>query len=216
MMLRREALEQAGLLDETFFMYGEDIDLSYRVSNAGWECWYTPAMMLHYKGESTQQTSINYVYNFYNAMLIFFRKNFARRYWYAWLFVELAVLMMGIMSLCRKWLHRGVKKRRQLFVRSQGNNDDAPEQMAFIGSESAWAKLQTVCERSKLPVRRVSSIDEATPPVIFIVFEVTESGRCYHSMLWQMTQASRSGKKLIIGTFNPQSGRLILPHDVFC
>ena len=124
--------------------------------------------------------------------------------------------MMGVMSLCRKWLHRGVRSLRQLFVRSQGNNDDAPEQMAFIGSESAWAKLQTVCERSKLPVRRVSSIDEATPPVIFIVFEVTESGRCYHSMLWQMTQASRSGKKLIIGTFNPQSGRLILPHDVFC
>ena len=216
MMLRREALEQAGLLDETFFMYGEDIDLSYRVSNAGWECWYTPAMILHYKGESTQQTSINYVYNFYNAMLIFFRKNFARRYWYAWLFVELAVLMMGVMSLCRKWLHRGVKNLRRLFVRSQGNDDDAPEQMAFIGSESAWAKLQTVCERSKLPVKRVSSIDEATPPVIFIVFEVTESGRCYHSMLWQMTQASRSGKKLIIGTFTPQTGRLILPHDVFC
>lgn len=216
MMLRRTALEQAGLLDETFFMYGEDVDLSYRVGKSDWECWYTPAMMFHYKGESTQQASINYVYNFYNAMLIFFRKNFARRYWYAWLFVELAVLMMGVLSMCRKWLHRGLENLKKLFCPSHNSATELAEQMVFIGSDSAWAKLQDVCERAHLPVRRVSSIEDTTPPDLFIVFEVTESGRCYHSMLWQMTQASRSGKNLIIGTFNPQTGRLILPHEVFC
>ena len=47
MMIRREALKQVKLLDEDYFMYGEDIDLSYRIAQAGWECWYTPSLMLH-------------------------------------------------------------------------------------------------------------------------------------------------------------------------
>ena len=215
MMLRREALEQAGLLDETFFMYGEDIDLSYRIGRAGWELWYTPAMLLHYKGESTQQTSFRYVYNFYNAMLIFFRKNFSRRYWYAWLFVELAVLMMGFLSMCRIWLYQGLLNLRKLFTRSKDETEPA-EQMAFIGSDEAWTMLQALCEREHLPVTRVYSISEVSPKVLFMVFEVAEYKRCYHSILWQMTQAFRDGQKLIIGTFNVQNGRLILPHDVFC
>ncbi len=215
MMLRREALEQAGLLDETFFMYGEDIDLSYRIGRAGWELWYTPAMLLHYKGESTQQTSFRYVYNFYNAMLIFFRKNFSRRYWYAWLFVELAVLMMGFLSMCRIWLYQCLLNLRKLFTRSKDETEPA-EQMAFIGSDEAWTMLQALCEREHLPVTRVYSISEVSPKVLFMVFEVAEYKRCYHSILWQMTQAFRDGQKLIIGTFNVQNGRLILPHDVFC
>ena len=53
-LLRRKALEDVGLLDEDFFMYGEDIDLSYRILKAGWENWYLPCKMLHYKGESTE------------------------------------------------------------------------------------------------------------------------------------------------------------------
>ena len=216
MMLRREALEQAGLLDETFFMYGEDIDLSYRIGKAGWELWYTPAMLLHYKGESTQQTSFRYVYNFYNAMLIFFRKNFSRRYWYAWLFVELAVLMMGFLSMCRIWLYQGLTNLRKMFACSKGNEPEPAEQMAFMGSDEAWAKAQALCEREHLPITRVYSISEATPPVLFMVFEVAEYKRCYHSILWQMTKAFRDGQKLIIGTFNVQNGQLILPHDVIC
>lgn len=56
-MLRRKALEDVGLLDEDFFMYGEDIDLSYRILKAGWENWYLPCKMLHYKGESTEKSS---------------------------------------------------------------------------------------------------------------------------------------------------------------
>ena len=216
MMLRREALEQAGLLDETFFMYGEDIDLSYRIGKADWELWYTPAMLLHYKGESTQQTSFRYVYNFYNAMLIFFRKNFSRRYWYAWLFVELAVLMMGFLSMCRIWLYQCLLNLRKMFACSTENKTEPAEQMAFIGSDEAWTMLQALCEHEHLPVTRVYSISEVSPKVLFMVFEVAEYKRCYHSILWQMTQAFRDGKKLIIGTFNVQNGRLILPHDVFC
>ena len=72
MMVRREALEKTGLLDESYFMYGEDIDFSWRIKLAGYQNYYYPeARIIHYKGESTKRGSMNYVYTFYNAMAIF-------------------------------------------------------------------------------------------------------------------------------------------------
>ena len=76
-MLRRKALDQVGLLDETFFMYGEDVDLSFRLRKANWQNWYIPTRILHYKGESTQKSSFRYVHIFYRAMLIFIRKHYS-------------------------------------------------------------------------------------------------------------------------------------------
>lgn len=75
MLLRREALDKAGLLDENFFMYGEDIDLSYRITCAGYRNYYLPEKILHYKGESTPKHTIRYVKIFYEAMDIFFKKH---------------------------------------------------------------------------------------------------------------------------------------------
>ncbi len=78
MLLRRDALDQIGLLDEDYFMYGEDIDLSYRLTRGGWKNYYFPgARIIHYKGESTKRTSVNFVFVFYRAMVIFARKHFA-------------------------------------------------------------------------------------------------------------------------------------------
>jgi hypothetical protein len=78
MLLRKEALDQIGLLDEDYFMYGEDIDLSYRLTQGGWKNYYFPGTrIIHYKGESTKRTSVNYVFVFYRAMVIFAEKHFA-------------------------------------------------------------------------------------------------------------------------------------------
>lgn len=77
MWLRRSVLDEVGLLDETFFMYGEDIDLSYRIIQAGFQNYYLPeTTIIHYKGESTKKGSLNYVRAFYQAMIIFARKHF--------------------------------------------------------------------------------------------------------------------------------------------
>jgi|AntRauTorckE5430_2_1112549.scaffolds.fasta_scaffold03245_4 GT2 family glycosyltransferase len=77
MFMRRSVLDEVGLLDEAFFMYGEDIDLSYRIIKAGHKNYYLPATsIIHYKGESTKKGSLNYVKAFYNAMIIFARKHF--------------------------------------------------------------------------------------------------------------------------------------------
>jgi GT2 family glycosyltransferase len=78
MLMRKAALDQVGLLDEDYFMYGEDIDLSYRLTLGGWKNYYYPGTrIIHYKGESTKRTSVNYVFVFYRAMVIFAQKHFA-------------------------------------------------------------------------------------------------------------------------------------------
>ncbi|MBP5515670.1 MAG: glycosyltransferase [Bacteroidales bacterium] len=78
LMARREAIDKAGMLDETYFMYGEDIDFSWRIHLAGYKNYYLPTTrILHYKGESTKKGSMNYVYTFYNAMSIFTKKYFS-------------------------------------------------------------------------------------------------------------------------------------------
>jgi O-antigen biosynthesis protein len=78
MLLRKETLDKCGLLDEDYFMYGEDIDLSYRIVLSGYKNYYFPdTCIIHYKGESTKKSSINYVFVFYRAMAIFARKHFS-------------------------------------------------------------------------------------------------------------------------------------------
>jgi GT2 family glycosyltransferase len=80
MMLRKSVLDTIGLLDETFFMYGEDIDLSYRIIKAGFKNFYfSDTAIIHYKGESTKKGSINYVMVFYKAMIIFAQKHFTKK-----------------------------------------------------------------------------------------------------------------------------------------
>ncbi len=79
MLLRAETLAKCGLLDEDYFMYGEDIDLSYRIILSGYKNYYYPdTTIIHYKGESTKKSSVNYVLVFYRAMAIFARKHFSQ------------------------------------------------------------------------------------------------------------------------------------------
>jgi GT2 family glycosyltransferase len=80
MLLRKSVLDTVGLLDEDYFMYGEDIDLSYRIIKSGYKNYYFPkTRIIHYKGESTKKSSINYVLVFYRAMQIFAKKHFSQK-----------------------------------------------------------------------------------------------------------------------------------------
>ncbi|GAC1597706.1 MAG: glycosyltransferase [Hymenobacter sp.] len=109
MLLRKAALEQVGLLDEDYFMYGEDIDLSYRLTQGGWKNYYFPGTrIIHYKGESTKRTSVNYVFVFYRAMVIFARKHFAP---------GRAGLFSGLINAAI-WLRAGAAVGERLAVRA--------------------------------------------------------------------------------------------------
>lgn len=100
MMLRRTTLEKAGLLDERYFMYGEDIDLSYSVAAAGYSCHYLPTPILHYKGESESASAnpARYKGAFYGAMKLFYRKHYPRR-----------VLTQKLVALAAWWLRKRTK-----------------------------------------------------------------------------------------------------------
>lgn len=104
MFMRAAALEQVGLLDEAFFMYGEDIDLSYRIQLSGYKIMYfAETKIIHYKGESTKKGSLNYVFVFYKAMVIFAQKHFSKRY--AKLFsiaIHLAIYLRASLSLLKR------------------------------------------------------------------------------------------------------------------
>lgn len=106
MLMRKETLDKVGLLDVTFFMYGEDIDLSYRIQLGGFKNYYFPeTKIIHYKGESTKKSSVNYVFVFYRAMVIFAKKHFSQNN--AKLFsmaIHLAIYLRASISIFRRFI----------------------------------------------------------------------------------------------------------------
>ncbi|MBO9591357.1 MAG: glycosyltransferase family 2 protein [Niabella sp.] len=132
MLIPREVLEKAGSFDEAFFMYGEDIDLSYRIYKAGYKNYYLSAPpIIHFKGESTSKNSLAYIKNFYQAMGIFVNKHYrgGRR-------IGLRLLVhLGI------WAHASLK---YLSGRIRAGKKQEPEDHAsiiIVGSEASAAGL---------------------------------------------------------------------------
>lgn len=108
MMVRRTAIEQAGAFDEDFFMYGEDLDLCFRIQHAGWRIMYTPAtQIIHYKGESTKKGDFRYVRLFYGAMLLFMDKHVTGRGSRPLaLLLKAGIMIRAFMTLCGSTLRR--------------------------------------------------------------------------------------------------------------
>lgn len=135
MFIRKDALDKVGLLDETFFMYGEDIDLSYRVLQAGYKNYYLPTQILHYKGESTKKNSLRYVNAFHKAMIIFFRKHFAHYSGIYSAFITLTIMMKGVVTYVvnktRSWSKKKDEINRFKFlIVSDGQNLDDMKRIA--------------------------------------------------------------------------------------
>jgi len=77
MFVRSETIKQVGLLNETFFMYGEDLDWCYRIKNAGWKIvYYSDAEIIHYKGASSKKQKNKLIYEFHRAMYIFYNEHY--------------------------------------------------------------------------------------------------------------------------------------------
>jgi len=108
MLLRKSVLDKIGLLDEDYFMYGEDIDLSYRIIKAGFKNYYYPeARIIHYKGESTKKSSVNFVFVFYRAMVIFAQKHFSQQNARTFSFlINFAIYIRAAVSIIRRFLQR--------------------------------------------------------------------------------------------------------------
>lgn len=110
MLMRKTVLDEVGLLDETFFMYGEDIDLSYRIQLGGYQNYYFPdTQIIHYKGESTKKSSVNYVFVFYNAMIIFAEKHFSKSNAKLFSFlINIAIYLRAGLAIAARFLRKMV------------------------------------------------------------------------------------------------------------
>jgi N-acetylglucosaminyl-diphospho-decaprenol L-rhamnosyltransferase len=103
MLIRREALDQVGLLDEQFFMYAEDLDLCYRIKQQGWQVWYNAAVtVLHYKGQSSRQRSTFANVKFYETMRLFHDKHFKQQtvFLVNW-FIYVGIALLGSWAVLR-------------------------------------------------------------------------------------------------------------------
>ena len=97
MFIRKNALDEVGFLDETFFMYGEDIDLCYRIKQAGWKIvYYGKSKITHLKGASSKKQKSKLIYEFYRAMYIYYNKHHAKES----SFIVNIVVYLGIVVLC--------------------------------------------------------------------------------------------------------------------
>lgn len=215
-MLRREALDKVGLLDEDFFMYGEDIDLSYRLLQGGYENWYLPYPILHYKGESTHKTSFRYVHVFYQAMLIFFRKHYGHLSFCITVPIKGAVYVKALVALVKMLSYRLRKSLGLIYKRG-----DDPRYL-FVGGKQMTDRCRLVARRKGLSAdfcsgdenNYVLAIDmvnrylEKTP--LYVVFDTDAFS--YKSMLGIMAQVSRPDVKL--GTFSNKTKIIITPDEI--
>lgn len=213
-MLRRSVLDKVGLLDEDYFMYGEDIDLSYRILKQGATNWYLPYPILHYKGESTQKSSFRYVHVFYQAMLIFFRKHFSHLGLLVTLPIKTAIWFKALVALVAMLTNR---MRRSLgFV--DRHSDCSSFQYLCFGSRSMVSSCGEILGKHGL---RWSSYDSSDP--IYInkvataqtepsVIVLDPQRFSFAAMLSIMRQTANSA--VFLGTFQPFTKSIITSNEI--
>lgn len=130
MMVPKRVLDLTGGFDERFFMYGEDIDLSYRIQKAGFHNFYfAGSTILHFKGESTRKGSLNYVLLFYKAMLLFVQKNYrGSKAGFFRFFIQLAIILRGLLSVLYKIFVFPLKNAKK----GVKINKNGPESMILV------------------------------------------------------------------------------------
>lgn len=193
MFCSRKALDECGAFDEQFFMYGEDIDLSYRFLKAGFSNWYNPTPILHYKGESTHKGSYKYVHTFYEAMLIFFQKHFPTASFALSLPVKSAILVQACMAL--------LKQQCQSFMHYlHPSNDKLILKLSYHGHSTIPTELEDLAATWGI------DITHENPDIIAFNAEQTDFAT--------MLQILEDSKKQI-GTYYPSRQTLILPGGIY-
>jgi GT2 family glycosyltransferase len=216
-MMRRDSLEKVGLLDEDFFMYGEDIDLSYRLLKAGLHNWYYPATILHYKGESTQKSSFRYVHVSYEAMFIFFRKHFGNMSWLLSLPIKTAIIFKAsVAAIALAW---GRMRKALGFYKSRDRYPD----YVFIGRECAIKNCRRISRKMGLNARFFTADSTSLPEghnaikevcnintPTYVVYDI--DAYSYEEIL--KIFSTNPLKNLSIGTFDMRSNKIITNKEV--
>ena len=220
-MLRHTVLDKVGLLDEDFFMYGEDIDLSYRVLKGGFHNYYLPVPILHYKGESTHKSSFRYVHVFYEAMLIFFRKHNSGMSLLLVLPINAAIYAKASLAL----VHMLTKRMRKSLGFVAPRSKSSPLYL-FIGSAGSLVECSDISLRTTLDALFLEGTAQSlplghlTPAVrqqiegragdVYVVYDV--SVYTYGQIFDIFMEESVNSWKM--GTFDPATHKVITDRDV--
>lgn len=216
-MARRSALMGTGLLDEDFFMYGEDIDLSYRLLKHGYENWYLPAKILHYKGESTQKSSFRYVHVFYEAMLIFFKKHYGHTGLWLSIPINAAIYAKATCALAGMW-YAGTKK---MLGFSTARRKAYPRYLV-IGSRESLEACRRIALKNGLTADYMEGDEKSNPDghvrlspkgdknsPVYVVYDTTSY--TYGTILEIF--AHHHGENVFIGTYNPKHNIIITDKE---
>lgn len=214
-MLRRKALDEVGLLDEDFFMYGEDIDLSYRVLKGGYHNYYLPVDILHYKGESTQKSSFRYVHVFYEAMLIFFRKHYSGMTFLLSLPIKTAIYAKALMALVGMLSDR-MRKSLGFFAPSA----EGVQHYVFVGSLEMQDACRDIARRLGLDAefhdsevledRSEATWSEKNDNVLVL----DADSMSYADMLKRMSRLSDMNVNVTLGTYSKEIGKIITDREI--
>lgn len=214
-MLRRKALDEVGLLDEDFFMYGEDIDLSYRVLKGGYHNYYLPVDILHYKGESTQKSSFRYVHVFYEAMLIFFRKHYSGMTFLLSLPIKTAIYAKALMALVGMLSDR-MRKSLGFFAPSA----EGAQHYVFVGSLEMQDACRDIARRLGLDAEfHDSEVQEDKSEATWSekndnVLVLDADSMSYADMLKRMNRLSDMNVNVTLGTYSKEIGKIITDREI--
>lgn len=214
-MLRRKALDEVGLLDEDFFMYGEDIDLSYRVLKGGYHNYYLPVDILHYKGESTQKSSFRYVHVFYEAMLIFFRKHYSGMTFLLSLPIKTAIYAKALMALVGMLSDR-MRKSLGFFAPSA----EGVQHYVFVGSQEMQDACRDIARRLGLDAEfHDSEVQEDKSEATWSekndnVLVLDADSMSYADMLKRMSRLSDMNVNVTLGTYSKEIGKIITDREI--
>lgn len=214
-MLRRKALDEVGLLDEDFFMYGEDIDLSYRVLKGGYHNYYLPVDILHYKGESTQKSSFRYVHVFYEAMFIFFRKHYSGMTFLLSLPIKTAIYAKALMALVGMLSDR-MRKSLGFFAPSA----EGAQHYVFVGSLEMQDACRDIARRLGLDVEfHDSEVQEDKSEATWSekndnVLVLDADSMSYADMLKRMSRLSDMNVNVTLGTYSKEIGKIITDREI--
>ena len=211
MFMRREALDKVGLLDENFFMYGEDIDLSYRILKGGYRNYFIPSPILHYKGESTKKSSYRYTHTFYQAMQLFFKKHYSHYSVLVSFPIRLAIWVRAMFAyIGNQFRYRGNLKRMRC-------------NCIVIGSETSLKEMSEILSRSYAKEKHLYvQGDEASMPMGHLSGGIDFEGYntivydceaySYETILNLMHQSPF--KDMRLGTYSPKTKKFITERFV--
>lgn len=208
MLMRHEALDKVGGLDESFFMYGEDIDLSYRLVLGGYTNYYYPERILHYKGESTKHGNMKYIKAFYGAMILFFKKYYPHSGCLMAALIYVAVYLKAfIATMLSPFRHKGKKKIKN-------------RRLLILSGAGQFEKIKTVCAKQMPELEFINHWDIGHERVMDVICRsnqmkgFTDIAVCYPDVRFEqllLLMDKMKNRKVTFHIYVNQSGRLVSP-----